>query len=184
MLITNLVEKSDRILNADEAQRDVHATTFRVYGSDHFDRTKFLPVRNGKSGWLPKPAAGGLYSSPLDKPNSFTWHDFCVSEEFDLDELNKHFDFRLKPNARVLIVRSIEDLRRFGTHLIRKDDFFDYDEFLINFVAIAREYDALAVIGYYMYDRDSMFNYPGCFYSWDVDTLLVLNPDAVMVSGS
>ena len=37
MLITNLVEKSDRILNADEAQRDVHVTTFRVYGSDHFD---------------------------------------------------------------------------------------------------------------------------------------------------
>lgn len=80
---------------------------FITYGH-WIKKDKFIPAyHTWKMEFLNKPG-GGLWCSPKD--SNWGWRDWCESEKFRLDRLNKYSTFRLKEKAKVLVIESLEDL--------------------------------------------------------------------------
>ena len=144
------------------------------YGSNDFDINKFDPIKNGEAAYLrvmEKPE-GGLWASPINSKDN--WHDWCLNNDFKVNQLEKSFTFTLKPGSKVLTIRTMQDIidifemltvvplgRRIGNH--------------INFEELLKlGYDAIMV---YISNVDVYYR----LYGWDVDSLLVMNPDCIEV---
>lgn len=151
---------------------DNTSTKYIHYGSDHFDLDEFSPIRNVIFSNKP---SGGLWASPCHSENN--WYDYCKSLSFNLDRLDKCFTFTLKDNAKVLTIKIEKDLYElendgFCLDILSKMRYRHrafYPDF--NKLCIAG-YDAIAV-----YMTDTIY---WNLYGWDVDSLLVLNPDCVV----
>jgi hypothetical protein len=111
---------------------------------------------------------GGLWGSPID--SKWGWKDYCESEEFKLKSLKKHFDFTLKEDTKILEVRHLEDVVEYG---IQDDLGFD----TLDYHRINDEYDAMEV---YMCDYWNDLHYSNIFYTWDVDSIVVWNPEVII----
>lgn len=152
---------------------------YRHYGHSKFDKNKFIKISNQYYSNKPR---GGLWSSPT-KDYDVNWYEWCKAEEFCTYSLRKHFDFTLKDDARILVIKDIKDLDklpRYNTE--HKHEAFITD---IDFKKLAEDYDALMVYIYRSSDlTDEEKLCDGIYYKlygWDVDTLLVLNPEVVEV---
>ena len=142
--------------------------TYIHYGHDSFDKELFNPIKN--SSWQNKPR-GGLWSSPIDSERG--WRNWCEGEGFRLDKLNDHFTFTIKDTARVLRIDNKDNLD--DIPILHKDRSVfpnEYDYYL-DFKKITKDYDAI------LFDLTSDPRLYWSMYGWDVDTLLVLNPDIV-----
>ena len=81
---------------------------FEHYGSKHFDKKMFEgAIYDADDEYLNKPSKG-FWGSPIDSQNS--WKNFCISEDFNVSSLKRHFKFGLKRFARVLKVLNEKDL--------------------------------------------------------------------------
>ena len=56
------------------------------YGSNKFDKNKFIPIRNEMFMTKPK---GGMWASRVD--SDYGWFDWCNNNDFELDFLKKSF---------------------------------------------------------------------------------------------
>ena len=138
------------------------------YGSNNFDINKFESIKNQREMSFEKPY-GGLWASPVG--SRYNWHDWCLNNDFHTEKLKDSFVFTLQPNSRVITVKTIQDIsnilavvpleRRQGNHI-------DFEELL------KLGYDAIEV---YIDNVDVYYR----LYGWDVDSLLVLNPDCIRV---
>lgn len=158
---------------------------YRHWGNNKFIYSYFTPITNRE--WNNKPH-GGLYACPT-KDVDISWDNWCRDNDFMTDRLEKHFDFTLKDNARVLTIKDVKDLDKLprvdveGKNLIETFCIIDLNA-NIDFEKLAKDYDAIMVWIYRSSDVD--YNNPLCsegiyykLYGWDVDTLLVLNPSVV-----
>ena len=152
-------------------------TSSEVYvfcGSDHFDKSIFMPITNEPYPWC-KPR-GGMWSSPADSDN--TWEDWCLSNGFRLEKLDKQFRFHLAEGSKILRIKFNEDLDALYSRGYKRSDLDQYpylhdDMYYLDFEKIvANGYDAIQVI----ITAETYWS----LYGWDCDTLLVLNPDSVM----
>ena len=143
---------------------------FEHYGSKHFDKKMFEePIYDADDKYLNKPSKG-FWGSPIDSKNS--WKNFCLSEAFNLSRLNDHFEFKLKRFARVLKVLNKKDLdslyRKYGV-------IGEYGHRALNWEKIIKKYDAMILIIPDDFDLLYRLN----LTSWDVDSIVVFNPDIV-----
>lgn len=160
---------------------------YRHWGNDKFIYSYFTPISNNRE-YSNKPH-GGLWSSPINDVD-VSWETWCRGEDFMTDRLEKHFDFRLKDNARLLVIKDIKDLDKLPRvniddemSLIHTYCILDFNA-NIDFEKLKEDYDALLV---YMYrssdisEEDMIGNNTIYYklYGWDVDTLLVMNPDVI-----
>jgi hypothetical protein len=169
--------------------------TYIHYGSDAFIPEYFQPVQNNQF-YSIKPE-GGLWASP--KNGRFTWKDFCEGDNFQTEALEYSFEFELKPNAKILEIKTITDLnrvpatdsngKRYYSSFQESSEgiFLDQKKFMeymsevqrygmnykIDFVEINKEYDAVYVDGADIYLHWAL-------YGWDCETLLILNPDVIV----
>lgn len=135
------------------------------YGSDKFDINKFnrinykdvFPIRTIKP-------YGGLWASPVD--SSWNWCDWCIQNDFNLDKLNEYFKFKLKNDAKVLYVNSIDDIKKYYINT-NGFDYIDFEHILLDC------YDAMEVT----MNSEIYFT----LYGWDVDTLLIFNPNCIVL---
>ena len=144
---------------------------FEHYGSKHFDKKMFEePIYDADDEYLNKPSKG-FWGSPTDSKNS--WKNFCVSEGFNLSKLNDHFEFKLKRFARVLKVLNKKDLdslyRKYGIE-------GKYGRRALDWNRIIKKYDAMILI--IPDDFDLVFDLH--LTSWDVDSVVVFNPNVVV----
>lgn len=150
---------------------------YRHYGHSKFDPEMFQPVTNNE--WGNKPH-GGLYSCPT-KDVDYSWKDWCIYNEFHTARLRKHFDFKLKRGAKVLVIKNIKDLDKLPR--FREDTSSILFGIGIDFEKLSKEYDALMVWIYRSSDISyEELSWDGIYYKlygWDVDTLLVMNPDII-----
>lgn len=151
---------------------------YRHYGHDKFDKNMFLKIKNKE---LRNKPHGGLWASPT-KDVDVGWARWCIQEDFYVNKLDKYFDFKLKDNARVLRIEKIKELEKLPRVKL-KDDLMTINNmnFDIDFEEITKNYDAILV---YMYrDEENDFHRSMYFelYGWDVDTLLVLNPNVIEI---
>lgn len=147
--------------------------TYIHYGNDHFDIVTMKSLiedaeKNRSLQFMNK--CCGIWASPTD--SNWTWKDWCESENFHTERLETHFTFTLKPEARVLYVESSDDVEEYT-----KPSSFESFAFrrYIDFDKIKKEYDALEIC----HDKDYNDLHYSYFYTWDVDSILVWNPDVI-----
>lgn len=154
---------------------------YRHYGASVFDPTHKLG-----GGHMGKP--NGLWASPKkSNEKSWTWKDFCESEDFRVESLNRHFDFRLKKGTRILRVHTLSDII---PYLKTTEDYQGYCELFPSLIAadptrgkkldmikIHANFDGMEV---YMGQNWCELHDSDMFYSWDVDSLVLWNLDRVI----
>ena len=137
------------------------------YGSAKFDKSKFKSIENIQ--FFNKPN-GGLWGCEVG--TKFGWKEFCELENIDWVNLSDSFEFELTTEARVLRLHNLDDYVEFRSKYAINDIgiklALGYD-----FERIAKEYDVIdfKVGELYM-----------ALYGWDVDSILVLNPDVIKVN--
>ena len=165
-----MCRRTNRLKAADRGKK----TLYIHYGDSAFSKAKFGPVKNRNFKWVKPDYKSGLWASPIN--SKWGWKDWCESEEFCTERLNKCFRFWLTNDAKVAHIYSVQDLIDLGGY---KDDMSRrYDMCYLDFEKIARKYDAIEL--HLCYDgehinQDLYF----ALYGWDCDSLLVLNPDVV-----
>ena len=142
------------------------------YGSDHFDPDEFSPIKNI---YLRNKPSGGLWASPYSSKRS--WYDWCKSEEFRTDRLDKWFTFTLKDDAKVLTIKTELDLYELENNGFCVDK---RPKMKYNLRGFYPDFEKLFIIGYdavEVYMDDTIY---WALYGWDCDSLLVLNPNCVI----
>jgi len=143
---------------------------YRHYGSSVFNISKFEPVGNAFGITFMNKPHGGLWASPVDSHNN--WHDWCLSESFNTKSLDEYFDFTLKHSSKVLSINTISDLNKITDHIEITYDFG---------IKVRVDFESLVRAGCDAVYVEYNYGTSQAFYGWDVDTLLVLNPDCIKV---
>jgi len=141
------------------------------YGNDHFDPDKFNQIMNL---YLSNKPSGGLWASPCNAERS--WYKWCKSEKFRIESFDKWFTFTLKDDAKILTIKTKQDLCELENNGFCVDKYtkirYNLRGFYPDFEKLAKHYDAIEV-----YMSDTIY---WGLYGWDCDSLLVLNPDCVV----
>lgn len=136
------------------------------YGSAKFDKSKFKGIENIQ--FFNKPS-GGLWGCEVG--TKFGWKEFCELENIDWVNLSDSFEFELTPEARVLRLHNLDDYLEFRSKYAINDIgiklALGYD-----FERIAKEYDVIDFKVGELYIA---------LYGWDVDSIVVLNPDVIKI---
>ena len=138
------------------------------YGADHFDKNLFNMPKGGYYGI--KNPTGGLWGSPVD--SNWTWKDWCEGERYHLERLKKSFRFTLANGSKVFHIRTANDIEKLPIAKYPEGSFcigwyYDWDK-------IISKYDAVEL---HLSNDYALFH--DLFYSWDVDSIVVLNPDVI-----
>lgn len=142
-------------------------------GHNSYDKALFNKIRNVPL--FVKPT-GGLWGSPID--SSLDWTSFVNRENFEKQKYGKSsFKFRLN-TTKILYINSVNDLDRLPhlntyENVLGKHLSSSYDE--LDFEKLAEIYDAMVV--YISADYNLYYR----LYGWDVDSVLVFNPNVVEV---
>ena len=116
----------------------------------------------------------GLWASPED--TDWGWREWCEAEDFRSEEqLAMNFRFKLKDGAMVLHVRHLRDVEPFTT---LNPHFFGCK---LDLNRIYSEFDAMEV---HLSENWCELHDTNLFYSWDVDSIVVWNPDVIEVINS
>lgn len=136
------------------------------YGHKCFDEQIFTKIRN-EDGWV-KPI-GGLWASNVNA--KFGWKDWCEQENFRECKEENSFKFKLKQNARVLVIDNVERLNKLSKTKMP----FELSWVNLDFEKLMKEYDAIEVL----ISKDWQLYWD--LYGWDCDSLLVMNPNCIEV---
>lgn len=147
------------------------------YGCTEFRKELFNSVRNRK---FIKPN-GGFWASPLDSERS--WESWCISNEMNSWLNGGSFTFTLTDDAKVYHIYSIADLYELPRN---KTAVALFNEYYIDFEACVRSgIDAIEL--HLSEERDNHDGFmKGLYwelYGWDVDSLLIFNPDIIVMKG-
>lgn len=143
------------------------------YGHSSFDRNLFCGIKNREMGAKPW---GGLWASPVDAKNG--WSDWCIGEHFRLNQLKENFNFTLSDKAKVLHLYDVEQLIDLPQQKMRFVTWtcLDFEQLL------ADGWDAIEL---HLSDENNSDGFmDGLYwelYGWDCDSILIMNPDIVIV---
>lgn len=145
------------------------------YGSIHFDPTKGFPIENRKCWNKPK---GGLWASRIDA--SFGWKDWCREECFRECFDSNSFKFTIKDGYSVCTISTMQQLIRLLRQNVKPDPYIS--EYPVDFVkCLDMSIDAIELCWYGKEYKDiSSGDLYRALYGWDCDSIVVLNPDAVL----
>lgn len=150
---------------------------FIHYGSDRFDPLCFTKIQNRELSVINKPH-GGLWASPVT--SKFGWIDWCKSEGYFIkDDQTKSFTFKLREDAKVLIIDSKTDISNIPTLSVGFDWAMSEN---IDFEQLSKQYDAI-----FLTEEALSLDICSCFtpkqinfYGWDCESLLVLNQSCIL----
>ncbi|MBQ2892250.1 MAG: hypothetical protein IJN03_02750 [Bacilli bacterium] len=133
------------------------------YGHENFDIKLFNKIKNRPEAVKP---IGGLWASRVDTTDG--WIDWCKGNEIDWARLDVSFKFKLKPEAKVLLIDSMDKLKE----LPKQKSILGHSPWtLLDFEKLAEEYDAVEVI----LNRGLYFE----LYGWDCDSIIIMNPEII-----
>lgn len=143
------------------------------YGATRFNRFLNFPIKNEVCWVKPK---GGLWASR--KNASFGWKDWCAREEFRECNEDCSFEFVIKDESKIAVISRLTQLRRLP-HIenasIRSSYLIDFEKCLqlgidaIELCWYGDEFEDVASDDLYF-----------ALYGWDCDSIVVLNPNAVI----
>ena len=147
------------------------STAYIHYGSSKFDPEAFKKIKNVPFSVKP---VGGLWASPKDIPEAYTWKKWCEDNAFRECDDADSFSFTLIPDANVFLISHASDLKK----LPKTDEnyIFGGESVYIDFEQCLRDgIDAIHLCCVGGLGHDLYFS----LYGWDCDSLLVLNPDCI-----
>lgn len=149
------------------------------YGHENFDPVYMLSTMNPAYKYRRHDKPHGLWASPVDC--EFPWKEWCENEDFHTDTLDKSFTFSLFPDARVLHVNHLCDIEPFVRYVHHSipDPSLSWSYPMLHLNAIYDKYDAMEL---HMSKHWNELHDFSIFYSWDVDSIVVWNPDVVAVN--
>lgn len=142
--------------------------TWIHYGTDTFSAEKVK--ENSKRLFSNKP--NGLWASPTDR-KALKWKDFCLGENFHTDRLEKSFKFRVSNKANLLWVHELKDAEKY----IIKEKYHNYHFSKLDVEKIMNKYDGMVLI----HGKHYWELHETAFYTWDVDSICVWNPDVIEI---
>ena len=143
--------------------------TYIHYGSTAFIEKSWEPICN--ENWI-KPY-GGLWASAIDAP--YGWKDWNETSNYMKCEEENSFKFKLKPEAKLLVIDSVNALKRLHklqytvTTLVRDTYFLNFERLLA---------DGYDVIDFQLSKDHELY---WLMYGWDCDSILVMNKDALVL---
>lgn len=146
------------------------------YGANQFDRAileKNARRNLGRIDWKPC----GLWASPTNA--QLSWKSWCEGEDWEGSDFSKHFCFELTPEAKVLHVRRMIDVVPYMAKspyesYLPTPSAFSY----LDYGRLCRDYDAIEL---HISDNYGELH-ERMFYTWDVDSICVWNPDVIAVT--
>lgn len=149
------------------------------YGNTHFDPGKSFPIENSE--WFTKPR-GGLWASRKDA--TFGWKQWCEQEDFRACDNAVSFQFVMRDPSKVYTIHNLEDLNTLP-HIPRLPPFALYANSSTHYIdfeaCLNAGYDAIELCWYGQEFKDKA---SGDLYfalcAWDCDSIVVLNPNAVI----
>lgn len=154
------------------------------YGDDKFNINKFERIQNVP--YSNKPF-GGLWACREDA--RYDWKMWCldnVDGDISLCDINKSFKFTIKDSARWKTIKTYKDFEMLPK-VKGKHDFMHTNRSLIDFEALLRQGIDVFELDYYenpeSVAKDNVLSTVRAmwseFYTWDVDCIIVLNPDVI-----
>ena len=117
---------------------------------------------------MPKPY-GCFWGSRL--VTDYGWIAWCEDNDFELESLKSNFQFTLAPDAKIIEIRNLEDLKQLP--LISATDFAISGQYRIDFEKLQSEgYDGVEVL----IDDFQLYQ---ALYGWDCDSIVIWNPNCV-----
>ena len=144
------------------------------YGSNQLFKDKVTEMKHepGSNMYINKPDFG-LWGSPVDC--EFGWKEWCESEDFRTDTLDRYFVFKVKDGAKIFTVREDSDVSDYlYTPYLYTLKYMSPPNY-IDFNKIMKEYDGMELI----HGDNYLSLHYSHFYSWDVDSIVVWNPDVI-----
>ena len=155
--------------------------TYRHYGSEAFD---YAALKDSVTEPITPTASDkppGLWASPVN--SQLNWYDWCMREEFYTERLQTYFDFTIKEDSRILDIYEEEDIipyiikdpfRLSMPHHIKERRTDIGDKY--NLEKLFEEYDGMEL---HLDDNYAALRYT-IFYTWDVDSIVIWNPDIII----
>jgi hypothetical protein len=150
------------------------------YGAKQYDPEKFHQIKNRFRPITAKPE-GGLWGSPVGA--KYGWKEWNESNDFVKCDENNSFRFRLKKDAKILIIDAEDklcllpdaDMPPVSSELYseRYSDLYSDKKFIDFEKLVELGYDAVEVL---ISECQSLYT---TLYGWDCDSVLVLNKDAI-----
>ncbi|MBQ9657636.1 MAG: hypothetical protein IJV31_02575 [Clostridia bacterium] len=134
------------------------------YGARHFDKNLFQEIKN-----IPfvKPE-GGLWAS--DVKAKYGWKQWTEDNCFMTDKYREDncFKFKLKENAKILMLKSKKDLEKLPKYNVPtfNSKLFNW----LDFEELKKQYDAIEILIDQLYWE---------LYGWDCDSILILNKEII-----
>lgn len=149
-------------------------TEYIHYGSNQFQRERFVPIKNSR--YFCKPT-GGLWASPVDA--EYGWKEWNEDSNFRPCDTTNSFRFRLADNANVLHIRGEKDISKLI--LLQKERKFANDMVYPDFEEMkSKGVDAIEV----HLSEDKTIRWETrlywLLYGWFCDSIVVLNPDVIV----
>ena len=148
--------------------------SYITYGMPYFDKSLLVPksqpllVRGNKP-------VGCFWGSPISA--KFGWKEWCEAEEFYKSDFSLYIVWKLKPDARILKIKSEKDIESLPVVI-------DYClEFMpnIDYNLLRNKFDAVELLnpslGKGLYNSEKARG----FSTWDCQSIVVLNPDKIEV---
>ena len=144
------------------------------YGSNKFDPKLIFSPHNPGDLYIKNKPVNALWASDVEA--DLGWKDWCTREEFYTDRLDKSFRFKLKDDAKVLYIDSLEKeelipIREgsYWTGICAVERPYDFDKL------VEMGIDAVEV------SISSCHDLYNQIYGWDCDSIAILNPDVIEV---
>lgn len=134
------------------------------YGASSFDPEKFLPISDVP--YRNKPT-GGLWTSPVGA--EYGWKEWTTDEEFKRSD--EFFEVNFK--GTVLTIDSAQDMEKLPWIEQRDMHFISFQACAVGFV-----YDAIHLTT--KGQIETRYTDPTSLYGWDCETVLVMNPAAII----
>ena len=153
---------------------NVSKIIFVAFGSEKFDLNKVRPVNlSSKRTLMRNKPEGGVWASPLTSKNG--WADWCNSNKFRLKSLSQHFLFTIKPEAKIYVIDTFDDLKQIST--LRNYS----GEKAINFQMLYDNgCDGIFVTAKAASELRYVESGYADLYAWDVESICVFNSNVIV----
>lgn len=130
----------------------------------------------------------GLWFSVEDYgPDDFNWREWCIQEQFRLEDLKYKHTLTIAKDARILYLRTEKEVTEFGFKYAARDPFGFASEgifknggryiYILNWVKVKEEYDGIIIAPY---QRGCRFGSGTTwYYPWDCSSGCIWNYDMV-----
>lgn len=137
------------------------------YGAKQYQHSQIDKIKNRQ---FVKPN-GGIWTSPVN--SNWGWKDWCENNDFRTYEESNCFKLKFKADARILIIDSLEDLKKLPTYVVTYSD--KYKKEYVDFELLSEVSDAiwLTTKG----ESKTRFSEPIDLYGWDCESVLITNKD-------